>query len=106
MNKTLAIDGKDMEFAANAATPIRFNQVFREDLMKVAQGDNADYYGTITKLAYIMNAQARGEGYKDMNFDAFVEWLEGFSSMAFVDKADEIIEIWMDSNDTKSTPKK
>ena len=106
MRKTLLIDGTEMEFAANAATPIRFKQIFGEDLMRMTQGDDADYYGTVTKLAYVMNAQAVGKGYKNMSFDAFAEWLEGFSSMAFMDVADELVNIWTGSEETTSTPKK
>lgn len=106
MRKTLLIDGNEMEFAANAATPIRFKQIFGEDLMRMTQGDDADYYGTVTKLAYVMHAQAVGEGYKNMSFEAFAEWLEGFTSMAFMDVADELVNIWTGSEETTSTPKK
>ena len=105
MKKTITIDGHEMEFAANAATPIRFKQIFGEDIMKIAQDEN-EYYGTVTKLAYIMHAQAEGKGYKSMSFDAFAEWLEGFSAMAFINHADEIIGIWANSEETKSRPKK
>lgn len=107
MKRTILIDGCEMEFAANAATPIRYKQVFNEDLLKVAQElENADYYGVVTKLAYIMHAQADGKGYKGMSFDAFADWLEGFSSMAFMNVAEDIINLWTESEETKSRPKK
>ena len=105
--KVINIDGKELEFAANAATPIRYKQVFHEDMLSAAQDtDNPDYYGFIVKLAYVLNAQAEGKGFAKKNFDNFCEWLEGFSSMAFLDVADDIVTEWTASEQTTSASKK
>ena len=35
MFKTLNIDGKEIEFSANAATPFRYRQIFHKDLLSI-----------------------------------------------------------------------
>ena len=35
MYKKVTIDGKELEFTANAATPYRYKQVFHRDLLKI-----------------------------------------------------------------------
>ena len=103
----IKIDGNDMEFAANAATPIRFKQVFHGDLMRIAQDtEHADYYEMVTQLAYILNRQGEQKGFSDASVEDYCEWLEGFSPMAFVEVADEIVSVWTDSQKGTSKAKK
>ena len=103
----ITIDGRELEFVANAATPIRYKQVFHGDLMRIAQDtEHADYYEMVTQLAYILNRQGEGKGFSGASVDDFCDWLDGFSSMAFVEAADDIVSVWTDSQKTKSTPKK
>ncbi len=101
------IDGKEMEFAANAATPIRFKQIFKTDLMRMFQDtESVEYYEAVTQLAYVMNAQAEKNGFNGKSFDDYCTWLEGFTPMAFINVAEEIVSVWTDSEATTSTPKK
>lgn len=103
----IVIDGIEMEFSANAATPIRYKQIFGRDLLREAQDtENSDYYEMITQLAYVLNRQGNKIGFKDTTFGDYVEWLEKFSPMAFIDVADDIIGVWTDSEKTNSKPKK
>ena len=107
MYKTIEIDGKKMEFAANAATPFRYKQVFKSDLFAVLGNEKrAEEEGAevVTKLAYIMHNQAKKADMGKLNEDDFVTWLEGFSSMAFINSADEIINVYMDSTIGTATP--
>jgi hypothetical protein len=107
MFKTLTIDGKEMEFSANAATPFRYRQVFHKDLLAIlgneerAQNEGVE---TVTELAYIMAKQAEKCDMNKLNVDGFMEWLEGFGSMAFVNSAEDILSVYMDSTETTSTP--
>ena len=39
-----------------------------------------------------------------LNEEDFISWLEGFSSMAFVDSAEDIINAYMDSTVGTATP--
>ena len=101
------IDGREMEFAANAATPIRFKQIFKTDLMRMFQDtESVEYYEAVTQLAYVMNAQAEKNGFNGKSFDDYCTWLEGFTPMAFLNVAEEIVNVWAESETTTSTPKK
>ena len=100
MFKTIAIDGKEMSVAANAATPFRYKQVFHQDLFAVFGNEKrAEEEGAeaVMRLAYIMHNQAEKADMNKLNEEAFIEWLEGFSAMAFVNAADEIVNTYMDS---------
>lgn len=107
MYKTVKIDGKEMELAANAATPFRYKQVFKSDLFAVLGNEKrAEEEGAevVTKLAYIMHHQAKKDDMGKLNEDDFITWLEGFSAMAFIDVAEEIINVYMDSTTGTATP--
>lgn len=101
------IDGNEMELSANAATPFRFKQVFHKDLMTVfANEEKAQQEGleVVTELAYIMNKQAQKADMTKLSFDDFIEWLEGFGPMAFVESSEDIVAVYTETSATSSTP--
>ena len=107
MYKKVTIDGKELEFTANAATPYRYKQVFHRDLLKIlGNEENAESEGleAVTELAFIMTKQAERVDMGKLNYEEFITWLEGFGPMAFIDAAEEIIGVYMDSQKTTSTP--
>ena len=107
MFKTLNIDGKEIEFAANAATPFRYRQVFHKDLLSIlGNEEKAQTEGVeaVTELAYIMAKQAEKTDMTKLNENGFLEWLEGFGSMAFVNAAEDILSVYMESTETTATP--
>lgn len=107
MFKTLVIDGKEMEFAANAATPFRFKQVFHKDLLGIlGNEDKAQTEGieVVTELAYIMHKQAEKADMNKLTYDEFIAWLEDFGPMAFVEPAEEIVGVYMGSMLSTSNP--
>ena len=107
MFKTLTIDGKAMEFAANAATPFRYKQVFKKDLFAIlGNEDKAQNEGVeaVTELAFIMAKQAEKTDMNKLNYDEFMVWLEDFSGMAFVNVAEDILNVYMDSTVGTATP--
>ena len=107
MFKTLNIDGREVEFSANAATPFRYRQVFHKDLLSIlgneekAQNEGVE---AVTELAFIMAKQAEKADMGKVNEEMFFEWLEGFGSMAFVNNAEDILNIYMESTETTSAP--
>jgi hypothetical protein len=107
MFKTLNIDGREIEFSANAATPFRYRQIFHKDLLSIlgneekAQNEGVE---AVTELAFIMAKQAEKADMGKLNEEVFFEWLEGFGSMAFVNNAEDILNIYMESTETTSTP--
>lgn len=107
MHKTITIDGKEMEFTANAATPYRFKQVFKSDLLQILGDEQrAEKEGVeaVTELAYIMNMQARKENMANLDYEGFLTWLEGFGSMAFINSAEDILGVYTDQIVGTSTP--
>lgn len=107
MFKKLTIDGREIEFAANAATPFRYKQVFQKDLLQIlGNEDKAEKEGVeaVTQLAFIMAKQAEKADMAKLTFDEFLEWLEEFSAMAFVESAEDILNVYMDQTQNTSTP--
>ena len=107
MFKKLTIDGKEIEFAANAATPFRYKQVFQRDLLQIlGNEDKAEKEGVeaVTQLAFIMAKQAEKADMAKLTTDEFLTWLEDFSAMAFVENAEDILNVYMDQTQNTSTP--
>jgi len=107
MFKKLTIDGKEIEFAANAATPFRFKQVFQKDLLQIlGNEEKAEKEGVeaVTQLAFIMAKQAEKADMAKLTTDEFLTWLEDFSAMAFVESAEDILNVYMDQTQNTSTP--
>lgn len=112
--------GEDItvEFLANAATPRRYKQIFREDLLQKfmdarKEKDGKEVYNIdfLSELSYIMAMQAaakRDSGIKlDMlNENAFINWLEQFESMALETAANEITDVYLGNVHTDSESKK
>lgn len=107
MYKKITIDGKELEFAANAATPFRYKQVFKSDLFYVLSDEKrAEEQGAeaIMRLAYIMNKQAEKADMNKLNEEDFISWLEGYSALAFINAADQIMTVYTDSAVGTATP--
>ena len=107
MYKTVSIGGKELEFKATAATPFRFKTVFHRDLLQIlGDQERAEKEGAevVTQLAYIMNKQADGADMSKLNEDTFVDWLDGFGAMDFINSAEEILKVYMDSTVGTATP--
>lgn len=103
----LTIDGKELELAANAATPFRFKQVFKKDLLQILGNEKkAEEEGVeaVTQLAFIMAKQAEKADMGNLTNDDFIAWLENFGPMAFVESAENIVNAYMDNTQTSATP--
>lgn len=107
MFKTMEIGGKELELVANAATPFRFKQVFHKDLFSILGNEERaaeEGVETITQLAYVMTKQAEKADMNKLSEDGFIDWLEEFPPMAFVDSAEEILNAYMDQTQGTATP--
>ena len=92
---------------ANAATPIRFKQLFKKDILSGLIDKDGNYDTEIvSKLAYLMSQQAAKVDINTLNFDKYVEWLEDFDSMAFMDNGDQILNVYVQSRENSSKAKK
>lgn len=107
MFKTVEIDGKGIELAANAATPFRYKQVFHKDLLTIlGNEERAETEGVeaVTELAFIMAKQAEKADMTKLTYDEFLSWLEDFSAMAFIEGAEDIMNVYMESAKGTATP--
>lgn len=107
MFKKVNVDGKEIELVANAATPFRFKQIFKRDLLQIlGNEEKAESEGVeaVTELAFIMAKQAEGVDMNKLNEEEFINWLEDFSAMAFINSAEDILSVYMDSTLSTATP--
>lgn len=107
MYKKLTIEDKEIEFVANAATPFRFKQIFGKDLLRILGDEHRveeEGVETITQLAFVMAKQAEKADMSHLNEEVFIDWLEGFGSMAFINAAEDIMNLYMDSATGSATP--
>ena len=102
MTAEILIGEQPVKMCGNAATPIRFKQVFHQDLLMNFKGMTTDEFDTdmLKQLAYIMSAQAEGADFRALTFETFVEWMSQFEEMDFLEKVGEIINLWMKSSAT------
>lgn len=114
MLNTVKIGEKDVNLLANAATPIRYKMVFGDDLMVAfnqmdsKKRDTGEILNVVSQLAYIMNRQADCDKRElaTMSKESFIEWLEDFGPMDLVNASKDIIEMYLGTTGTTSTPKK
>lgn len=113
MKKIVAIGENQVALESNAATGLRYKQVFRADLLKdlgkldgKEDIDQLDAINYIAQLTYIMNMQSQGQA-KAANEDNYVEWLEQFEEQDFQneDTSMEILGVWNRNLTTSSEQK-
>ena len=104
MFKTITIEDKEIELAANAATPFRFKQVFKKDLFSILGNEQrAETEGVeaVTQLAYIMAKQADPTIPDDPD-----EWLDRFEMFSIYQVLPELVTLWGLSVQTLEESKK
>lgn len=113
MIRTIKLNsGKDINLAANAATPFRFKQLFGGDLLQLFQKaskageEDLEIADTITQLAFVMNKQAERADLSQVTMDEFYVWLEDYEPMDFAYAGSEIINTYLQSTQTSVEPKK
>lgn len=87
MYGTVKLGEKEVPMIANAATPIRFRQVFGKNLLKYFMGDESqeEIAAMSGELAYIMAKAGEGADMNKLNIDDYISWLEQFDAMVFLD---------------------
>ena len=109
MFKEITIGGQPVELLSNAATPIRYQQIFHKDLIKSlmdASKERSIAVSMAPELAFVMYQQAKKADMMTLNEDSFITWLEGFGGMDFIEAADNIWEVYYGTNVSESEPKK
>lgn len=99
----IKIGSVEVPMKASAGTPLRYRLEFGEDiLIKLQQmsKENPDTEG-IMKLAYVMAKQANPELKEE-----FMEWLDQFDYVSFLEASKEILSLWIKNSKTASKSKK
>lgn len=109
MFKEVKIGGKLFPMVANAATAIRYKQVFGRDLLKeMSNEDEMSVAGLIQELGYIMAMAGAGEDMNKLNQETYITWLEGFDALDFFDEtaATDIMNLWQGNKAVSAEAKK
>lgn len=102
MKKIVTIGENQVALESNAATGLRYKQLFKADLLKdlgrldeKEDMDQMDAINYISQLAYVMNMQAQ-KLIKEASEDNYVGWLENFEEADFQneDTIMEILGVW------------
>lgn len=92
---------------ANAATPIRYKMIFGKDLLhNVVSADGEIDIEIVSRLAFLMSKQSAKVDLRALNEEEYIEWLEDFDSMAFVNNARDIFDVYLSSKGNTSKAKK
>ena len=109
--------GAPTALMANAATALRFKQIFKKDLLTLFANAkteengkevyNIDFLPELT-FTMAMQARAKSEGIRidQLNEDDMIEWLEDYDSMAIENASTEIINVYVGNTQSDSKSKK
>lgn len=98
---------RTVPMVANAATLIRYKQLFNADLLSGMINAEGNFdVDVVSKLAFVMAKQAAKADMKALNMNLYIEWLEEFDSMAFIENINEIVGIYSGSKGNSSKQKK
>lgn len=107
---TVKIGDREINMAANAATVVRYQQVFGDNLLthftlNEGAGETAM---RAQELAYIMTRSAEGADMNKLSKEDYISWLEQFEALDLVndDTATAIIDIYLANTNTDSKAKK
>lgn len=104
------IGDREIEMAANAATAIRYGQVFHGEDLLVYFGrgfkSSTESIYVAEKLGYIMAMSAAKADMNKLSEEGFYAWLETFDQFDMVDASADIVKFYMGNEQTLSTPKK
>ena len=114
MRSVIRIGQREGAVESNAATAIRYKQIFKRELLKdlaklenVEDVDKLDAIEYTSKLAYVMNMQNRKE-IKEASEEGYIAWMEEFEEADFQDPAaiTSILNVWNRNITTTSELKK
>ena len=112
MYAKITIGSKEVELAANAATPRHFRNIFHRDAMKefgeiyegkISEMESIDLF---EQAAFVMNMAARKMDMRSLTEDDFVEWLSDFETYDFIEENQKIVAVYLGNKKLLSESKK
>lgn len=108
MTGTINIGDKQVEMAANAASPFVYRNIFHEDFLLKSQEEKPDFE-IFQKLAFVMSKQAETSSFADLmklKVDDYYEWLIQFEALDLLNAAPAISDLYMGQTKKLSVPKR
>ena len=118
MRKDVKIGDKTIAMTCNAASPVIYRQVFKQDLLVFLQGmikartktnELPDGTGEMfSRLAYIMAMQAEkttAECFRELSVDGWLEWLTEFAPLEIEQAGPDIMNLYYATESTTSKAK-
>lgn len=109
MYREIMIGKESVPMKSNAATPIRYRQVFHKDILKElseAEKNTALAMDSISQLAYIMAMTGSGADMSQLNEEKYIAWLEQFETFDFIEASEAIVDVYLGNTTTTSEAKK
>ena len=113
MVKDIKIGTQAVTLEANAATPIRYRNTFKKDLLtQISEGtrengvDMTVASEVAPELAFIMAMSAQKADMNGLNENKWLEWLEQFEPMDVVNATEQIFSVYFGDAETEVEAKK
>lgn len=108
MTTEILIGKTPVKLCGNAATAVRYKQIFHKDLLMSFRAMSTEDFDAdiIKELAFVMQMQADGKDFKGITFDDYCEWLTQFEESEILTNAADIINTWMTNTQTMTKAKK
>lgn len=109
MDRTINVGGCEMRLRANAATPIYYRNIFRDDLLNHLGEEESNGARTeaVMRLAFVEHMQATNEpkDLRKIGEEQFVAWLERFEWKDVLTAGQEAVMLWSGQSETLSESK-
>lgn len=109
----LTLGDKTVPMMVNAATPIRFRNLFGKDLLTLIYEGSREGGVDLTvasevapELAFIMAKAAEKSDMNALSVEMYLKWLEDFGPLDFVNATDEIFNFYYGDQATTADSKK
>ena len=108
MTADVRLGENSVKLCGNAATAVRYKQVFHNDLLMSFKGMSAEDFDVdvVKQLAFIMFKQSETADFKQVTFEDYIEWLEQYEETDILNAAADIISCWLQNTKTLTKAKK
>ncbi len=111
MQKDIMIGDEKIPVRSTASTTYRYRQAFGSDLIAEFadvkdNNNNAKSVEIGQRLAYVMAMAGKGTDMNTINFEGYINWLDGFDAADLLEAIPEVINMWAESKRTLSETQK
>ncbi len=109
---TIKVGDKEVQMLSNGATPYRFKQVFKKDLLKFfsdavnGKSEDGEAADMAIKLGFLMAMQAKKVNLNTLSEEDFITWLEDFEANDMILASENILALYNGNASQDSESKK